>query len=272
MESMRLVAVLPCYALDDLPKNQDETGCRAFHAAWTSLWHPSILSLSIVLPEWKRSDENSLNLENALVVGAESVLQNVDHPLRERLEVQGCRVVTAEEDRLSTLAAIARETEMDFSTVPTEIPLPAATEAEPANVDLWGEPRTSVKLDDFYALGFALLLVQHLTRKIHYSSNLDLVLIADQVRSAATAYLAGEAVEADRWLQSCFDQLSQERDRYFNQQAYLIDLTLLAKSTFGSALVEQLKQPRPLNVLSDARFSPPFAIPIRLPGKFCAVA
>jgi alpha-mannosidase len=251
MDSLRLVAVLPCYSLDDLSKNLDEAVCREFHAAWTALWHPSILAISTFLPEWKRSDGSSLDLENALVVGPASTMQTVDIPLRERLVLQGCTIVDANEDRQSTLLAIAEDLKLDLSAVPSELTLPRP-EGDAEVLDLWGQVRRSVRLADFHSLGFAMLLVQHMTRKIHYSSNLDLVIMADQAKSAASAYLAGDANEAERWLQSCFDQLSQERDRYFNQSAYLIDLTLLAESTLGTTLDEQLQQSQPQNMLADA--------------------
>ncbi|MFN9911969.1 MAG: hypothetical protein ACK53L_05275, partial [Pirellulaceae bacterium] len=43
----------------------DETSCQEFHAAWTALWHPLVLSRSNSLPEWKRADESSLDLEKS---------------------------------------------------------------------------------------------------------------------------------------------------------------------------------------------------------------
>jgi alpha-mannosidase len=252
MESLRLIAVLPCYSLDDIAKNLDEPTCREFHTAWTALWHPGILSRSAVLPEWKRADQSSLDLEKALIVCPDSAKKDLDQPLTERLELHGCVVVEAGEDRELLVDGILQILESVESKVSKSLVLPESTPDEPTSSDLFGQLKTSVSIDDFYSFGFAFLLVQALTRKVHYSSNLDLVVLADQVQSAAQAYLAGEAADAERWLQSCYDLLSQERDRYFNQSAYLIDLTLLANSTLGQSLTDQLDHPQPQNLLGTS--------------------
>ena len=99
MESLRLIAVLPCYSLDDIAKNLEEQTCREFHTAWTALWHPAILTRSAVLPEWKKADQSSLDLEKALIICPESAKKDLDQPLTERLELQGCVVVEAGTDR-----------------------------------------------------------------------------------------------------------------------------------------------------------------------------
>ncbi len=249
---MRLIAVLPCYSLDDIAKNLEEQTCREFHSAWTALWHPSILTRSSLLPEWKRADQSSLDLENALIVCPESAMKDIDQPLMERLELHRCVILEGGEDRDLLVENICRALESDTSNIPVSISLPASPAGEPSPADLFGQLKESVSVTDFYSLGFAYLLTQALTRKVHYSSNLDLIVMADQVLSAAKAYLAGQADEAERWLQSCFDMLSQERDRYFNQSAYLIDLTLLANSTVGQLLSDQLDQAQPQNLLGTS--------------------
>lgn len=251
MDSKRLVAVLPCYALDDIGKQVDDETCREFHAAWTSLWHPSILALGTSLPEWKRSDHASLDLENAIIIFPESAADQIDVPMIERLELQKCNLVAATQDRREVLRMLGDKNGLDLSGTLPEVPI-RYVEAQEPDRDLWGQSIEKVALEDFFALGTALLFVQGLTRKVHYSSNIDLVIMQDQVSQAARAYLAGDGAEANRWLQSCFDQLSQERDRYFNQPAHLVDLTLLAESTLGGSLDDQLRQAQPQNFLSTA--------------------
>jgi alpha-mannosidase len=205
-----------------------------------------------LLPEWKRADQSSLDLENALIVCPESATKDLDQPLTERLELHRCLLLEGGEERDLLVEKILRTLECEASNIAVSISLPESSTGEPPHPDLFGQPKVHVSVADFYSFGFAYLLVQALTRKVHYSSNLDLVVMADQVLSAAKAYLAGQADEAERWLQSCFDMLSQERDRYFNQSAYLIDLTLLANSTLGQPLSDQLDQAQPQNLLGTA--------------------
>jgi hypothetical protein len=254
MDFPRLIAVLPCYSLDDIPKQLDETSCQEFHAAWTALWHPLVLSRSNSLPEWKRADESSLDLEKSWILCPASAAEKIDTPLMERLDFQGCQLLHAAGTRPEVLALLADSLLPELRSVAEEVAVIASSEGEAVEGarDLWGQPKAGVRLDDFYALGWAFLLVQALTRKIHYSSNLDLVVMADQARSAAEAYLAGQGAEAERWLQACFDQLSQERDRYFNQSAYLLDLCLLAPTTLGASLTRQLEGSQPQNLLANA--------------------
>lgn len=258
----RLIAVLPCYSLEDITKDLRDPQIAEFHAAWTVLWHPWILANSTGIPEWKRSDGSSLDVEQALVLVPSATSSPVDAPVIERMIVQNCTIATANESRATSLSnvfsAIDEFSSKDSESAAanplqaleksTELPLPVAT---PPLIDLHGQPRTTISVEDFYALGLATLLVQALTRKIHYSSNLDVVLFGEQVRTASQAFLNRDPLECERWLQSCFDQLSQERDRYFSQSAHLIDLTLLAKTTLQGSLDRQLSAHHPQNILAS---------------------
>ena len=261
----RLIAVLPCYSLDDVSKELADPQIAEFHAAWTVLWHPALLSDASGVPEWKRADASSLDVEHALIVMPASLATPQNAPLMERLVVQNCTVATALTTRQSTLESVFRTIEdqnassMDLAqSLPVESPgrflferllLPIGIAP---SIDLHGQPKIGTCVEDFYALGLATLLVQSLTRKIHYSSNLDVVLFAEQASTAAKAFLARNASECERWLQSCFDQLSQERDRYFTQSAHLVDLTLVAPTTLKGGLDRQLAERHPQNLLASA--------------------
>ncbi len=253
MDAPRLIAVLPCYSLDDIAKNLDELTCQEFHACWTALWHPGLLARTNALPEWKRADQGSLDVEKSLVVCPASASDNIDTPLSERLEMQGCQLVFGQANRTDTLRLIQPVIEFDFLSIPQELPRPDSVDgsANP-DLDLTGTPKNAIRVDDFYALGMGYLMLHALTRKVHYSNNIDVVLMADQAKSAAQAYLSNDYAECERWLQSCFDQLSQERDRYFTQSANLLDLTLIAPSTLGRSLLEQLQSNHPQNILATA--------------------
>ncbi len=253
MDAPRLIAVLPCYSLDDISKNLDELTCQEFHACWTALWHPGLLSQTNTLPEWKRADQSSLDLENGLVVCPNAASESIDTPLTERLESQNCHLIFGESDRQKTLDLIDQLFDGQLASVrPTLLSTNPAADADVVEMDLTGSPKQPVGVEDFYALGFAYLMLQALTRKVHYGSNLDVVLMAEQAKSAAIAYLANDSSGCERWLQSCFDQLSQERDRYFTQSANLLDLTLIAPSTLGPSLTQQLQSSHPQNILATA--------------------
>ncbi|MDZ4851233.1 MAG: hypothetical protein SGI77_18245, partial [Pirellulaceae bacterium] len=205
------------------------------------------------LPEWKRADQSSLDLENGLILCPSSSSASIDTPLSERLDTQGCQLIFGESDRNKTLLQIDGLVGGQLSNVRQSIDASADSgNSDSSELDLTGSPKQPIGIEDFYALGFAYLMLQALTRKVHYSSNLDVVLMADQAKSASMAYIANDVAECERWLQSCYDQLSQERDRYFTQSANLLELTLLAPSTLGRSLVQQLESSHPQNLLATA--------------------
>lgn len=290
----RLIAILPCYSLDEISSQLDDEKSLSFHACWSALWHPVLLASSDGIPEWKRADASSLDVTNSLILCPASIASSLDTPLRERLNLQGCTIVevgSSRSDAIQQIVAIARERHGNPSTVLSSETLDSNTDASTVEgidhaesndkslstrfndydvnlsqiswssvteesgsppPDLWGQPKSTISVDDFYALGTAVLLLQSLTRKVHYSSNLDPVLLAEQCRQASLAFLDNDPPECERWLQAGFDQLSQERDRYFSQMANLIDLTLLANTTLGKSLERQLQQAQPQNVLATS--------------------
>ncbi len=92
----RSVIVVPSYALEDLPTGIGHETAADFLAAWTVGWDPRLLVALGVLPEWKRTDSSSLELENTLVVIPDWSRDKVDQPQRERLTLGKC--VTVDSD------------------------------------------------------------------------------------------------------------------------------------------------------------------------------
>jgi len=202
-----------------------------FLTAWTSQWDPRLLVGLGNAPEWKKIDGNSLDLENALILCPEASRKKLDQPQRERLQLGGCLVIDSESNsRPELVARILRELHLESN--------------------LSGG--TPLFCDDFYALGYAVLQIQILARKLRYSWNIDWIAFTEQALSAAKASIAGDETETERWLQACFDSLSQERDRYCSQQAYLLEVILLAPSTLQSTLDLQLQSTHPTNLLACA--------------------
>jgi hypothetical protein len=227
----RSIFVIPCSSLDELPKRMGHELAQDFLTAWTSQWDPRLLSSLGCLPEWKKADGSSMDLEDALIVCPQISSAPLDQPLRERLQFGNCVVVDSSsrsrDDLVSTLLAIVA---------------PSSASNHPC----------PLLLGDFYALGYAVLQIQILARVLRYSWNIDWIMFTEQAISAAHASLANDAAEAERWLQTCFDSLSQERDRYCSQQAYLLDVVLLAGTTLGPTLERQLDASHPFNLIASA--------------------
>ena len=227
----RSIFVIPSTALEELPKRMGHPLALDFLTAWTSQWDPRLLVGLGNVPEWKKIDGNSLDLEHALILCPEASRKKLDQPQRERLQLGECLVIDSESHSRPELVArilSGLNLESDVS---------------------GGKP---LLCDDFYALGYAVLQIQILARKLRYSWNIDWIAFTEQALSAAKASMAGDETETERWLQACFDSLSQERDRYCSQQAYLLEVILLAPSTLQSALDQQLQSTHPTNLLACA--------------------
>ncbi|MBW3600128.1 MAG: hypothetical protein KY475_23000, partial [Planctomycetes bacterium] len=108
---------------------------------------------------------------------------------------------------------------------------------------------------DFLALGYCFLQVELLTRQMRYSSNLDQVHFENQTLAAAAAAMAGDEATARDKLAACFDLLAEERDHYYPVDAYVLDLTMLAPTTLGALLREQLSKGGRGNVLLSAELA-----------------
>jgi alpha-mannosidase len=110
----------------------------------------------------------------------------------------------------------------------------------------------AIDVDDFFALGYAALQIQVMTRRLRYSSNLDQVTFSEHAVAAARSWVAGDQAACQEALQAAFDLLGEERDHYFSGDPHLIDLVLVAPSTVGPALEETLAGDAPLNLLLSA--------------------
>ena len=71
-------------------------------------------------------------------------------------------------------------------------------------------------------------------------SNLDEASLRTRPLAAADEALGGDAAAAKQHLQSAFDRLHEAREYLYPIEARLLDLTLVAPSTLGDALREEL--------------------------------
>ena len=231
----RSVFVIPSSALEDLQIRMGHAMAADFLCAWTAQWDPRLLESLGTLPEWKKADGGSLDLHDSLVLCPEVSKSTLEVSVREQLEINQCLVIESNCQSRSELV----ESLLALASPPAD-----------------GQTRLSqpapLLTDDFYALGYAVLQIQILARKLRYSWNIDWIMFTEQVLSAARASLAQDADETERWLQASFDSLSQERDRYCSQQAYLLDVVLLAPSTLGQSFNRQMDVDHPFNVIATS--------------------
>lgn len=102
---------------------------------------------------------------------------------------------------------------------------------------------------DFLALGTAWLQLELLTRQMHHYSNFDEVHLQREAVSAAQAAVADDADSARAHLRTCFEVLTEARERFYPVDCYLIDLCLLIPRLADDSLARTLSTSTPVNLL-----------------------
>jgi alpha-mannosidase len=222
--------LLPGNGLDDFPRSLAADQADELLAGWVALWHPQLIAAIRTAPRWQQATYPPADLNDLLLVLpsiSESVLKS------------------GFEEEVIAAGSVMLRARAPWTEFQSELLSATGLTASNATID-------SLQLE-FAALGYAFLQVQLMTRQLRYTSNLDELLFSDQALQAAQAAVADDRETAERMLQSCFDQLGQERDHYYSLDVSLIDVTLLAPTTLGNSLKKQLSTPHPpTSVLANA--------------------
>ncbi len=224
-----LILLLPEYELEGYPRHLPSEQADNLLTSWISLWHPQLIAASHAIPRWQHAEQLPPEVDGKIFVLPKLWSDRVSSEKRASLASAGGLLVE------STLAWRELQNE-----------LLRQLETTPAG-GLVEELR-----DEFAALGYAYLQIQLMTRQLRYTSNLDQLLFSEQACKAVDAVLAEDREAAERMLQACFDSLGQERDHYYSLDVNLLDVTLLAKSTLGKSLSQQLATDPSTTLLASA--------------------
>lgn len=229
MQFQELVILIPCHSLEDFPVHHEGDEAAGLLASWTALWHPALLAAAGKAPQWARADDPPQELRDKLVVIPQASESLLLAGWAQRAASEGACVVRKQTDRQEIVkAALAA--------------LDDAAKGDAAEID----PEL---VADFFALGYAYLQEELLTRQMRYMSQLDQEHFQKQALAAAQAAAAGQADQAREQLQACFDVLTEAREHCYPAEAFLLDLTLVAPTTLGPALRQQLSAGLPTNLL-----------------------
>lgn len=229
MKYQELLILLPCHSLEDFPTYHEGDDADSLLASWTSLWHPALLASAGAKPTWWRVDSPGAELANRLLVVPTVAASQLPTGFAQRARDEGACLVRKPLKRDDVLG-----------------PALGHLDGGPPAVD----PDLAA---DFHALGYGYLQVQLLTRQMRYSSNLDEVHFQNQVVAGAKAAMAGDEALAREKLTACFDMLAEERNHYYPVDAFILDINLIAATTLGASLREELARPAAKNVLLSGK-------------------
>jgi alpha-mannosidase len=228
IHALRLL--LPCHSLEDFPTFHEGEDAENLLVAWTAPWHPILLHQLQKVPEFGRVENSPESCTDQVFLIPKVSLARVPGGFRDRCRDQGGVCLDSLTDRTATVTELAQV-------------LGCASEVAKS------PPETA---RPFFALSYTYLQIELLTRQLRYTSNLDQAHFQSLVLKAATAATQGDSTTAEEALGRCFDLLAEERHRYYPMQSLLCDLTLLAPTTLGPALTQQVQRPTPINLLATA--------------------
>ncbi|MEM8735642.1 MAG: hypothetical protein AAGG44_15515, partial [Planctomycetota bacterium] len=221
MDALRqCLLLLPGYELDEFPRHLPADQAEPLLAGWSALWHPILLAKTPLLPAWQPANTVPDELGKSLILVP---------------EIAKPELATDWENAPDALLLDPKSNWRNFQSELLRLLDDRGWLDSAANEEL-----VELLRPDFAALAYAYLQIQLMTRQLRYTSNLDQILFAEQVQSAAESTIQGNREEAEQQLQACFDTLGQERDHYYSLDVQLIDVTLLAESTLGKSLTNQI--------------------------------
>ena len=225
MKPTQLAILLPCQSLEDLGLKRSARDAEQLLAACTALWHPALLRTAGRLPAWFPADQPPADPEGMLLVVPDCSAAMAPDGWFATAESAGTVVLRGQQDRDSLItAALGR---LDASP-PTIAPALVA---------------------DFLGLGFCYWMVELLTRKLRYMSTLDETSLQTELLAAADEAAEGNDEAARHRLTAAFDLLRDAREYFYPVEAHLVDLTLVAPTTLGSALRAELAREAPARTL-----------------------
>jgi hypothetical protein len=197
------------------------------------MWHPALIARMGTAPRWSPAQTIPVDQPESLLLLPSAAADQLETPLRERLQLDGGTLLEGPPtDRRGWLTRISQALQL-------ESPL---AEAAPTSAD--GDQAGLPPVEDFFALGYGYLQVGLLIQQLRYYSPPEQPPLAESLVQSAQAWMTRDVERCQQLLQAAFDQLSQERDQFFSQPAYLIDVTLCPPSDAAAATPESCDETR----------------------------
>lgn len=254
-----VVILIPCHSLEDFPTDLGERPAEGILNAFTVAWHPWLLAQTRSLPGWHRADSPPEPSAGRLILVPTACEDRLESDWIGRQRDAGAFVVSGIHKRDELLAEVLKAAR-DW--------IPPSPPADGGTTPLVGEtpdgvsPTTAItspeQLDpelvaDFLALGTTHLLVELLSRQMHYFGEIDEMRLRREAVEAAESLVAGRIDDVRQRLANCFEALHEARERFYPTDSYLLDMCLLVPSMADDKLAPLLTDSKPISFLMTAR-------------------
>jgi len=246
MKFNKVFLLLPCQTLEGYALERQAGHADALLAAWSALYHPALLAAVEALPRWATAQDPPKDPASSLIVVPPACDEIVGADWVEQAAASDSRLIRGPHPRQALVEA-------------------ALGQLDDAPVDV--APDLAA---DFFALGYGHLQIEVLTRDAGYQMGGDVNYYDEQYYgygyqfdrdlferdavAAAAAACQGDREKADEHLQSALVRLTDARRNLpytysTDVDPHLLDLTLVAPTTIGQALRDELSKPVPTNLL-----------------------
>lgn len=226
--------LFPGHSLEDFPTHLTGTSAACLLNTASLAWHPRCLVSSLSMPQWHRCDAFPPSLEGALLF--------IPEFCRDRLPPEG-----SEPPPVDPIPAY-RKMFIGADRTQSLRDLDRLLDSEPSKWSNQG-PRNPSRLADFFALGYATLQTLLLTKQLRYTCQLDFVRLFADAQLAATCSLDGDDAGTQAALARCFDQLLEEKNRYYPTAAQILDLSVIPSKMGLAEVQKQLSVGHKINLL-----------------------
>ncbi|MBM3970072.1 MAG: hypothetical protein FJ302_09445 [Planctomycetes bacterium] len=254
-----VVILIPCHSLEDFPTDLGEKPAEGILNAFAVAWHPWLLAQTRSLPGWHRADSPPEPSAGRLILVPTACDDRLESDWIGRQRDAGSFVISGihkRDELLAEVLAAARDWippqhSADGGT--TEVVGETPRETRPGEVVSSPEQLDPDLVADFLALGTTHLLVELLSRQMHYFGEIDEMRLRREAVEAAESLVAGRLDDVKQRLANCFEALHEARERFYPTDAYLLDMCLLVPNMVDDKLIPLVTGSKPLSFLMTAR-------------------
>ncbi len=254
-----VVILIPCHSLEDFPTDLGEKPAEGILNAFAVAWHPWVLAQTRSLPGWHRADSPPEPITGRLIIVPTACEDRLESDWIGRQRDAGSFVISGihkRDELLTEVLTAARNwtppsQSADGGTTPFVGEIPSGT--GPTSVISSPEQLDPELVADFLALGTTHLLVELLSRQMHYFGEIDEMRLRREAVEAAEALVAGRTDDVKQRLANCFEALHEARERFYPTDSYLLDMCLLVPNMVDDKLIPLLTDSKPLSFLMTAR-------------------
>ena len=253
-----VVILMPCHSLEDFPTDLGEKPAEGLLNAFAVAWHPWVLAQTRMLPGNHRADSPPEPAAGRLIIVPTACDDRLPGDWISRQREAGSFVISGihkRDEMLQEVLAAARDWAPNRLSSAGATPFVGETPTgEEPNQGAESPEQLDVELvADFVALGFTHLIVELLSRQMHYFGEIDELRMRREAIEAAEALVAGRLDDVKTRLSACFETLHEARERFYPVDAYLLDMCLLTPEMANDKLAALLTVEKPISFLMTAR-------------------